>query len=185
MQLKCAWATKSVTLEKYHDEVWGRPRFDDQALFECLAVQIFQSGLDFRTILVKLPALREMFDGFEINRVAHYDQKKVEALLKCSLIIRNKRKIEAVIHNAQVIEGMALTGMSFSDFLWAKVDFVPMELKQRNNVKMMVEHPIATRICADMKSVGFRFIGPINVSFFLQASGIINAHWVNCQYQCD
>ena len=108
---------------------------------------IFQSGLDLRTVLTKLEALNEMFDEFKVQTVAGYDWSKLEALMACPLIIRNQRKIKAVIHNADVILKMSQTGMSFNDFIWSKVDFVPMDLEPKNNAKMMFDLPIARRVC--------------------------------------
>ena len=183
MKLKCTWSTKNAILENYHDKIWGKPCFSDQELFKCLVIQIFQSGLDLRTVLTKLEALNEMFDEFKVQTVAGYDQSKLEALMACPLIIRNQRKIKAVIHNADVILKMSQTGMSFNDFIWSKVDFVPMDLEPKNNAKMMFDLPIARRVCKDMQELGFQFVGPTNISFFLQASGIINTHWVNCSYR--
>jgi DNA-3-methyladenine glycosylase I len=76
---------------------------------------------------------------------------------------------------------MSALGESFSDFLWAQVAFVPIDMHQRANAKLMVDHPVAKRICSAMKQKGFQMIGPKNISFFLQASGLFNAHWVNCK----
>jgi DNA-3-methyladenine glycosylase I len=93
MQMRCEWANRSPALQKYHDEVWGKPLFSNQALFESLSIQILQSGLDFRTILNKMPALVEAFDQFSVVKVAKYDDKQVAQLLQNPAIIRNQRKI--------------------------------------------------------------------------------------------
>lgn len=85
MKLKCTWSAKNAILENYHDKIWGKPCFSDQELFKCLAIQIFQSGLDLRTVLTKLEALNEMFDEFKVQTVAGYDQSKLEALMGMSI----------------------------------------------------------------------------------------------------
>lgn len=181
MRMRCEWANKSIELQKYHDNEWGTPVFSDHELFRNLAIQIFQSGLDFKIVLAKMAGISKEFDDFSVVKVAGYDELKIQRILSSRNVIRNERKVRAVVNNARLIGEMSQKGESFSDFLWNQVDFVPINLQQRWNQKMVIEHPVATRICNKLKQQGFKFVGPKNVSFFLQASGIINAHWINCE----
>ncbi|MEE6658281.1 DNA-3-methyladenine glycosylase I [Pediococcus acidilactici] len=180
MRQRCQWAAASPVLQRYHDEVWGRPVFTDQELFESLARQIFQSGLKMQLVLTKLPEMASVMDYWQIDAIGNYSEVKVQQLLRDPLMIKNERKLRAVIHNAQVIQQMNDSQQSFSDWLWAQVGFVPLDLHQRTNAKVLVQHPVAKRVCQEMRKQGFTFIGPRNVSFFLQDAGLLNGHWINC-----
>lgn len=180
MQQRCQWAATSPILQRYHDEVWGRPVFTDQELFESLARQIFQSGLKMQLVLTKLPEMASVMDHWQSDAIANYSEVKVQQLLRDPLMIKNDRKLRAVIHNAQVIQQMNDSQQSFSDWLWAQVGFVPLDLHQRTNAKVLVQHPVAKRVCQEMRKQDFTFIGPRNVSFFLQDVGLLNGHWINC-----
>lgn len=182
MKQRCQWADKSLILQEYHDNYWGKPVFSNQELFQNLSIQVLQSGLNFEVVLSKLSNILDAFDNFSVVKVSRYNEKDLQRLLHDGGIIKNERKIKAIIKNAKLIADMSANGESFSDFLWAQVDFVPVNIYQRWNSKMNLEHPVSGRICTELKKRGFDFIGPVNISFFLQASGIINAHWINCEY---
>lgn len=182
MRESCQWATVSPVLKKYHDQVWGRPVFTDQALFESLTRQVFQSGLKMQMVLAKLPEMAPVMDDWQIEAVSRYSEAKIQQLLQDPLMIKNERKVRSVIHNARIIQQMAQHKQSFSDWLWSQVGFVPLDLQQRTNTKVLVQHPVAKRVCQEMKAQGFEFVGPRNVSFFLQDAGLLNGHWVNYEY---
>ncbi|MBL1228581.1 DNA-3-methyladenine glycosylase I [Enterococcus sp. BWB1-3] len=177
---KCDWAKVSSTMELYHDQVWGVPIYDDRLLFRKLVLDINQAGLSWQTILNKSDAFDLAFDSFDIDTVAEYDQNKIEELLKNKEIIRNRRKIEAAIHNAQIVKKIQKEFGSFSDYLWKFVDYKPLDTQQYKNVPIPATSELSDAASQDMKKQGFKFIGSTIIYAYFQAVGIINDHVVEC-----
>ena len=181
--MRCAWATISELDQKYHDEEWGIPCFDDQILFEILTLEVMQAGLSWSTILRKREDIREAFKQFEIHKVSQFSDKNVGTLLQNPKIIRHRQKIEATIQNAKVILQLQNQYGSFHEFLWSKFEHTPII----NHWKIMKEVPSSTllteQLCKEFKKIGFKFIGPTTLYSFLQASGIINDHLDSCPFK--
>lgn len=177
---KCEWAKTSENMELYHDEVWGVPVYEDRLLFRKLVLDINQAGLSWQTILNKTPAFDLAFDHFEIEVVAGYGEEQIQQLLLDAGIIRNRRKIEAAIHNAQVIQRIQAEFGSFSNYLWGFTNRQVIDTQRYKDQPMTPTSELSDTISKDMKKKGFKFIGSTIIYAYLQAVGIINDHELEC-----
>ena len=177
---RCSWCGDDPLYIRYHDEEWGVPLYDDQALFECLILETFQAGLSWITVLKKRENFRNAFDRFNYSKIATYDEKKIESLLQNSGIIRNKLKILSAISNAKCFIEIQNEFGSFRKYIWGFVNENPV----KNNFKTTSEYPVKTslseRISKDLKNRGFKFVGATVVYAFMQAIGIVNDHVESC-----
>jgi DNA-3-methyladenine glycosylase I len=177
---RCPWCEGFDLYRAYHDTEWGVPLYDSRALFELLILEGAQAGLSWATVLKKREHYRQVFDGFAPERIAHYGDEKVAALLADPGIIRNRAKIAATIQNAGAYLALQEAGQSFSDFLWKFVDGAPI----RNTWGALSEVPARTpRSDAMSKALGkagFKFVGSTICYAFMQASGMVNDHLVSC-----
>ena len=177
--VRCIWPGLDPLYLAYHDEEWGAPEWDDRALFEKLALDGFQAGLAWITILRKRPAFRAAFDGFDPERVARYDERKIAALLADSGIVRHRGKIEATIALARVT--LELRGQGgLARHLWSFVDGNPIDGRRKSNRDVPAESEVSQAISKDLKARGARFVGPTIVYAFMQATGMVNDHLVDC-----
>lgn len=176
----CPWCTGFDQYRQYHDQEWGLPLRDDLALFELLILEGAQAGLSWSTVLKKREHYRLVFDGFQPEILACYDDAKVAALLADPGIIRNRAKVAATIRNAKAFLAIKETGQSFSDYLWQFVHNTPIQ----NNWVSMSEVPTSTPEAVAMSKAllkaGFKFVGPTICYAFMQASGMVNDHLVSC-----
>jgi len=177
---RCSWCGDNPLYISYHDEEWGVPLFDDQALFECLILETFQAGLSWITVLKKRENFRDAFDYFDYHKIATYDEKKIESLLQNSGIIRNKLKILSAISNAKYFIEIQNEFGSFKKYIWGFVN----ENSIKNNFKTSSEYPVKTplseTISKDLISRGFKFVGATTIYAFMQAIGIVNDHVESC-----
>lgn len=177
---RCDWANGSELEEKYHDEEWGTAEHDDRKLFEMLVLESMQAGLSWSTILKKRATMAQAFDQFDYEKIAEYQQEKIDSLLQDSGIIRNKLKIAAAINNAQAFMRIQKEYGSFDRFIWSYVEDQPI----RNHWKDIKDVPATTelsdRISKDLKKLGFKFLGTTTVYAFLQATGIVDDHLQSC-----
>jgi DNA-3-methyladenine glycosylase I len=175
-QPRCRWCAAAPEFEAYHDREWGFPVADDVRLFEKLCLEGFQSGLSWRTILAKREHFRRAFEGFDIQQVARFDEKKVASLLQDEGIVRHRGKIEAVIHNArQAIRLQAECG-SLAAYLW-RFEVNPASAALPQTVSTS---PEAAMLSKDLKKRGWKFVGPTTVYAFMQAMGLVNDHVPGC-----
>ncbi len=172
---RCEWVSNDQIYIDYHDNEWGRAVFDDRKLFEVLVLELFQSGLSFLTILKKRENFRVAFANFEIEKVAAFDDEKVEELVLNAGIIRHRGKILAAINNAKCILEMRKT-QSFSDFVWSYVGGEP----QVNDEYKGSTSPISDKLSRDLKKLGFKFVGSTTIYSFLQAAGLVDDHSADC-----
>jgi len=177
---RCPWPGSDPLYIAYHDEEWGVPEHDDRALYEKLMLDGFQAGLSWITILRKREAFRRAFDGFEPEKIAHYPQKKVTALMQDAGIVRNRMKIEGSISSARAWLEMMEAGPGFSAFLWDFVDGKPIVNRYRSMSQVPAETPLSRAISKELKSRGFKFCGPTIVYAFMQATGMVNDHLTTC-----
>jgi DNA-3-methyladenine glycosylase I len=168
---RCSWAVGPI-YEAYHDEEWGRPVRDDNALFEKISLEAFQSGLSWITILRKRPAFRMAFSGFDMEKVAAFDESDVERLLNDAGIVRNRSKIEATIHNARVAADLPLP---LGELLWS---YAPQPRPRRELIPATSAESIA--MAKDLKKRGFRFVGPTTAYALMQATGMVDDHHPGC-----
>lgn len=177
---RCPWSEGKEIYEKYHDEEWGLPVFNDKKQFEFLVLESAQAGLSWLTILRKRENYKKAYDNFNVKKVAKYDEKKFKELVNNEGIVRNKLKIESSINNAKLFLEIQKEFGSFCNYIWAFVDHKPVV----NSWKKMSDVPAKTKlsddISKDMKKRGFKFMGSTIVYAHLQATGIVNDHLVDC-----
>lgn len=178
---RCDWAgfTDPVYID-YHDTEWGVPVTDDRHLFEMLILEGAQAGLSWITILKRRDMYRAAYDNFDPAKVAAYDERKREALLADPGIIRNRRKIEASIRNAQVFLAIQQEFGSFSAWLWDFVDGKPVQSKYRTLSEIPVTSELSDRISANLKKRGMSFVGSTIIQAYIQAVGLVNQHITGC-----
>jgi len=178
--IRCGWVGISdAEYTRYHDEEWGVPRSDDKALFEKLILEGFQAGLSWITILRKRENFRTAFHGFDAERVARYSARDIERLMNDAGIVRNKAKIEATIENAQAYLRLK-ERTSLGKFLWEFLDGKPVIHERRTMRDIPPETPQSKAISKALKKEGFRFVGPTTVYAFMQSTGFVNDHVVDC-----
>ncbi len=177
---RCPWPGTDPLYLAYHDEEWGVPEYDDRALYEKLILDGFQAGLAWITILRKREAFRRAFDGFVPERVARYDARKVEALIKDASIVRNRLKIEGAVKSAQSWLDIMEAGPGFSAFLWGFVDGRPIVNRYKTMSEVPAETPLSRTMSKELKTRGFKFCGPTIVYAFMQATGLVNDHLTSC-----
>lgn len=176
---RCEWAGPQPIYITYHDEEWGVPRSDDRLLLEKLILEGFQAGLSWITILNKRARFREVFDNFDAEKLARYNERNIESLLQDAGIIRHRGKIEAAISNAQACLKLQ-ERQSLSSFLWDFVDGTPVQNRFSNLQDIPAQTPTSQAMAKALKSVGFRFCGPTTVYAFMQSVGMVNDHIVSC-----
>jgi len=176
--MRCAWASGDEYLA-YHDEEWGRPVVDDDALFERLSLEGFQSGLSWLTILRKRPAFREAFAGFEIDAVARFGARDVRRLMADAGIVRNRLKIEATIANAKAAAALRADSGSLAGLVWSAAP-AGRRRAPRTLDDVPPTTPESTALSRELKRCGFRFVGPTTVYAAMQACGVVNDHVLGC-----
>lgn len=180
MKQRCGWSEGDPLYVRYHDEEWGVPEYGEQALFAKLILDGAQAGLSWLTILKKRRGYYEAFEGFDPEKIAGYDGRKIEALLSNPGIVRNRLKIEAAVRNAQAFLEIKNEGLSFSSFLW---EFVGGSTRH-NHWEDLSQIPPKTaeseRMSRTLKERGFSFVGPTICYAFMQAVGMVNDHVIDC-----
>lgn len=179
-KIRCAWVDGSEIYTRYHDEEWGNPTHDDKELFEMFVLESMQAGLSWITILKKREDFRAAFDFFDPNKVAHYDEHKIQELLSNEKIIRNRRKIFAAIHNAGLFLEVQRAYGSFDKMIWEYVDDTPIIGHWKSTSEMPASTPLSDRITNDLKKMGFQFIGSTIIYSFMQSIGMVNDHTTDC-----
>lgn len=177
---RCQWCVGDPLYEAYHDHEWGVPIHEDQLLFEFLTLETFQAGLSWITILKKRENFRSAFDSFDYQRIAHYNEDKIQDLLHDTRIIRNQKKIRATVNNAQRFMEIQKSHGSFSSYIWDFVGNTPIQNSYTKESELPVTTDIATNLSRDLKKRGFRFVGPTVVYAHMQATGMVNDHTTAC-----
>jgi len=176
---RCPWCGTVPLYVHYHDTEWGVPERDPRALWEKLMLDGFQAGLAWITILRKREAFRERFQGFEPDVVARWGETEIAAALADPGIVRHRGKIEATIGNARAYLDLR-DRTDFAAFLWDFVDGTPLQNRFRKQSDVPAETDLSRRVSRALRAEGFRFVGPTIVYAFMQASGLINDHLVDC-----
>jgi len=175
---RCWWATSDPLYVTYHDDEWGRPTTDDRRLFEKIALEGFQAGLSWLTILRKRPNFRVAFADFDPARVARFGGRDVRRLLADAGIVRHRGKIEAAIANAQGVLELQREFGSFARYVWGFAPAAAAAPRSRRSIVSQTETSRALSL--DLKRRGFRFVGPTTAYAFMQAMGLVNDHLVSC-----
>ena len=179
-QNRCDWCGSDPLYVAYHDEEWGVPVKDDPTLFEFLMLETFQAGLSWITVLKKREHFRRAFDEFDYQKIASYNNKKIEALENDPSIIRNKLKIKAAVTNAKAFIDIQTEWGSFSKYIWHFTNNNPIVNHWENLSDIPAQTPLSTTISKDLKKRGFKFVGPTVVYAHMQATGMVNDHLVSC-----
>ena len=182
-EIRCAWCESSQLYKDYHDQEWGKPVFDDKVFFEFLLLETFQAGLSWITILNKRENFRKAFDNFDYGKIADYNDIKILELLQDAGIVRNKLKIYSVIINAQNFIAIQKEFGSFSKFIWNFVNDNPIVNYPKKLQDVSATTALSDNISKNLKKRGFKFVGSTVIYAFLQATGIVNDHIVDCYFK--
>ena len=174
---RCPWGLSAPEYIPYHDEEWGRPVRGDQVIFERLCLEAFQSGLSWLTILRKRENFRAAFAGFDVHRVAQFDDDDRARLMADTGIVRNRAKIDAAIANAVATAAMEDAGESLADLVWSHA---PQREGARGDADLAAETAESRALAKELKRRGFRFVGPTTVYSTMQACGVVNDHVPGC-----
>ena len=181
---RCTWCLGHELYVAYHDEEWGVPEHDDQRLFAKLLLDGAQAGLSWLTILKKREGYQRAFDGFDPDRIARYDERKIASLLADPGIVRNRLKVQAFVLNAQAYLRFREAEPSFARFLWQVVDGRPQQNSWRTLAELPVRTPQSDALSKELQHRGFTFVGSTICYAFMQAVGMVNDHLVDCfRYQ--
>lgn len=183
---RCDWASAKkeedkALYEAYHDREWGVELHDDKKLFEFLVLEGFQAGLSWITILKKRESFREAFDNFDPNKIALYDDKKIEVLMQNEKIIRNRAKIESAINNAKRFLEIQSEFGSFDKYIWGFVKNEPIVNHFKTLSELPVSTPLSDEISKDLQKRGFKFVGSTSIYAFMQSIGIVDDHIESCK----
>lgn len=179
-KIRCQWAGDTQIYKDYHDNEWGRPIHDETKLFEMLMLESMQAGLSWITVLKKREAYRAAFDGFDPNKIALYDEKKIEELMNNQGIIRNRLKINAAVNNARKFLEIEEKFGSFDNMIWSYVNNCPI-VSNCIEIKDVPAHTLLSdQISKDLKKLGFKFLGSTTIYAFMQAAGLVNDHIKDC-----
>ena len=177
---RCEWALSDPALLAYHDAEWGIPEHDDRKLFEFLVLEGAQAGLSWLTVLKKREAFRKAFDGFDPERVAKYNSKKVRTLLADAGIIRNRAKIAAAIENAKAFLIVEKEFGSFDAYIWRFAGRGPKTSRRKTLKQIPARTKESDQMSEDLKSRGFKFVGSTICYAYMQAVGMVNDHLTDC-----
>ena len=179
-KVRCQWAGTNPIYVKYHDKEWGVPVHNDKKLFEFLILEGAQAGLSWLTILKRREGYQKAFAKFDAEKVARFNKRKIESLLKDTGIIRNRLKVESAVSNAKAFLKIQTEFGSFDKYSWRFVGGKPIKNKFKNMKEIPATSPISEAFSKDLKSRGFRFVGSTIMYAHMQAVGMVNDHIVNC-----
>ena len=179
--VRCPWVDlRKADYVAYHDDEWGVPVHDDRLLFEFLTLEAAQAGLSWYTVLRKRDNYRLAFEGFDVAKVARYDETRITALLNDPGIIRNQQKIRAAVHNAQRFLDVQQAFGSFDAYMWRFVDGHPIVHALRSLSDYPATSPQSDALSKDLRQRGFKFVGSTICYAHMQATGMINDHTLDC-----
>ena len=177
---ECAFSTNDETYLEYHDKFWGQPLYDSKELFKLIALESQHAGLSWLTILKKKDAYEEAFYNFDPEKVAQMTSKDIDRLMEFPNIVHNRKKLEAIVSQAQGYLKIEQDYNSFSDFLWSYVNNKPIDMGYKKPSDRITVDERATKLSKDLKKYGFKFLGPVTVFSFLEAAGLYDSHLEGC-----
>lgn len=175
----CDWGLDEVN-KRYHNEEWGVPLHDDRGQFEFLMMEVMQCGLSWGLMMKKREIFRTCFDNFEYDKIAAYGETDIERIMNTEGMIRSRRKIEAIIHNARRFQKIREEYGSFSDWLWSYSDGKTILYNGHEKGQIPVSNGLSDKVSKELRRRGFKYLGSITVYSHLQACGIINDHGDEC-----
>ena len=182
--MRCGWARNDLSI-LYHDQEWGVPQHDDRTLFEFLILEGAQAGLSWDTILKKRENYRAAFDGFDAKKIARYDRRKMEALMRDEGIVRNRLKVAAAVQNAKAFLAVQKEFGSFDGYVWQFVGGKSLANAWKSLKHVPSRTAESDALSKDLKKRGFRFVGSTICYAFMQATGMVNDHIVDCFRYCE
>ena len=177
---RCSWCERDDLYRNYHDEEWGVPSHDDRYLFELLVMEFFQAGLSWYTILSKREAFKLAFDGFGVHKVSAYSDKKIEALMGNSGIIRHRLKIQSAVENAKRFIAVQNEFGSFSNYIWSFTKGETIRNIPESYTGLPSKTELSDLLSKDLKKRGFKFMGSTVCYAYLQAIGVVDDHFDYC-----
>ncbi len=181
---RCPWCLGNEKMIRYHDEEWGVPVHDDRKQFEFLMMEVMQCGLNWNMMIQKREIFRGCFDNFDFDKVSAYEETDIDRIMNTEGMIRSRRKIEAVIHNARCFQKIRAEFGSFSKYIWGFTEGKTYLYMGHQKGNVPARNGLSDRISADLKKRGLKYMGSVTVYSHLQACGIINDHWDGCfRYQ--
>lgn len=181
---RCQWCECNEKMRKYHDEEWGVPLYDDRKQFEFLMMEVMQCGLNWNMMIQKREIFRKCFENFDFDKISEYGESDVERILEVEGMIRSRRKIEAVIHNARCFQKIRAEFGSFSSYLWSFTEGKTYVYLEHQTAGVPASNELSERISKALKKRGLKYMGPVTVYSHLQACGMINDHRSSCfRYQ--
>ncbi|WP_298444573.1 DNA-3-methyladenine glycosylase I [uncultured Ferrimonas sp.] len=177
---RCSWCGDDPQYVAYHDTQWGKPVHNSRELFEKLCLDGQQAGLSWLIILRKTDNYRAAFDGFDPNKIAQYDEDKVDQLLQNPGIVRNRLKVNSIIKNARAYLALEAQGIEFAEFIWGFVDGNQVVNSWQQTSDIPATSAESEAMSKALKKAGFNFVGPTITYAFMQACGLINDHLVGC-----
>ena len=178
---RCTWAT-SEALAHYHDNEWGVPSRDDRHLFEMLVLEGAQAGLSWSTILNKREGYRRAFKNFDIDAVARFTPKQIDALMLDASIVRNRGKLESTVVNARAVQQIRDEHGSLANFIWSFVDETPIQNAWKSYQHAPASTDVSDALSKGLKSYGCKFVGTTICYAFMQAVGMVNDHQADCEF---
>jgi DNA-3-methyladenine glycosylase I len=181
--IRCDWANKSELEKHYHDTQWGKPVHNDKELFKMLILEGKQAGLSWATILTKMNTLCQAFDHFDPDKLITYDENRIEELLRNDGIIKNRLKVNAVIHNASMYFRLCEKYGSLDAFLWSYVDYQPIINHWETRSDVPANTSLSDEISMQLKKEGFKFVGTTTIYALMQSIGMVNDHLTSCGFR--
>ena len=178
--IRCPWPSDDPLIIEYHDKEWGVPLHDDKLIFEFLILEGMQAGLSWSTILHKRENFREAFAGFDVEKVARFDARKIKSLLGDAGIIRNRLKVNAAVVNARQFIKVQEEFGSFDRYIWQFVGGRPKVNKLRSLKEIVATSRESDAMSKDLKARGFKFVGSTICYAHMQATGMVNDHMMTC-----
>jgi len=177
---RCPWGASDPLMTEYHDREWGAPLHDERGLFEFIVLEGAQAGLSWSTILRKREAYREAFAGFDPEKIARFERRKIASLLRNDGIVRNRLKIEGTVKNARAYLALRESGTTLEAFTWAFVKGKPLVNRWKERSQVPASTPVSDALSKALKTAGFTFVGTTIVYAHMQATGMVNDHLVSC-----
>ena len=177
---RCSWCMCNEKMIRYHDEEWGVPVHDDRKQFEFLMMEVMQCGLNWNMMIQKREIFRNCFDNFSFDKVASYGEEDIQRIMETEGMIRSRRKIEAVIHNARCFQEIRREFGSFSDYIWSFTEGRTYLYTGHQKGQIPAKNGLSDRISKDLKKRGLKYMGSVTVYSHLQACWMINDHLESC-----
>lgn len=179
----CNWPGEDILMRAYHNDEWGKPLHDDCKIFEFMVLDAFQAGLSWRTILYKRENFRLAFDNYKVEKIALYDETKIQSLMQDASIVRNQAKIRATVGNAKAFLQIQAEFGTFDKYIWQFTNGKTIDNHPKNNGEIPAKSAESDAMSKDLLKRGFKFVGSTICYAFMQAAGMVNDHLEGCSHK--